>query len=88
MSDELAALRRCRGLQAPPFRYHLDAGSVQYFADSLMDPDPAFRRVSTQGPGDDGPVVPPTFFGSATGLIGIPAGDSRTMCHLVLPIPQ
>jgi len=89
MSDELATLRRCRGLQAPPIRYHIDAGSVQYFADSLMDPDPAFRRVSAQGPGDGGgPVAPPTFFGGATGLTGIPAGDTRTMFHLVLPIPE
>jgi len=89
MSDELAALRRCRGLQAPTIRYHIDAGSVQYFADSLMDPDPAFRCIFAQRPGDgSAPVAPPSFFGGATGLIGIPAGDTRTMFNLVLPLPE
>lgn len=89
MSDELAALRRYRGVQASPIRYHIDAGSVKYFADSLMDPDAAFSREAAAGPDDgDEPVVPPTFFGSATGLLGIPAGDNRTMFNLSLPLPD
>jgi acyl dehydratase len=67
----------------------VDPGSVKYFADSLMDPDPASRRPSVPGPvAGGGLVAPPTFFGGATGLIEIPAGDSRTMFQLVLPIPE
>ncbi len=53
-----------------------------------MDPDPRYRPETGYARGDCSSLVAPaTFFGSATGLRGIPAGDARTMFALELPLP-
>jgi acyl dehydratase len=88
MSEELAALRRCIGQESAPTSYVVDPGSVKYFADSIMDPDPIYRDEEyARGTKHGGIVAPPTFFGGAIGLRGIAAGDPRTMFGLVLPLP-
>ncbi|MFW6102671.1 MAG: FAS1-like dehydratase domain-containing protein [Chloroflexota bacterium] len=79
MSDELHALRRMIGSQAPPVHYAISAASLSYFADSLMDTD---RRYHGEHPS-----APPVFFGSAFDLVDMPAGDRRTMFGLSLPLP-
>lgn len=88
MSRELAALKRCIGQESAPTTYVVDPGSVKYYADSIMDPDPLYRDEEyARGTKHGGIVAPPTFFGGAIGLRGIPAGDPRTMFGLVLPLP-
>ncbi len=88
MSQELAALKRCIGQESAPTTYVVDPGSVKYYADSIMDPDPLYREEEyARGTKHGGIVAPPTFFGGAIGLRGIPAGDPRTMFDLVLPLP-
>ncbi len=79
MSDELHALRRMIGSKAPPVRYAISAASLRYFADSLMDTD---RRYDGEHP-----KTPPVFFGTAFDLMDMPAGDTRTMFGLQLPLP-
>jgi len=89
MSQELDLMRRCRGMQAAPIPYYIDSGSVRLFADSLMDPDPALRVDPSQDPSGGGRVIaPPTFFGGATGLSTIRAGDPKGMFSLPLPVPE
>lgn len=84
----LQRLKQRIGEQAAPIRYVIDEGSIRYFADSIMDPDPRYTRESKRGCDMAGPLVgPPTFFGSATGLRDMPAGDPRTMSALDLPLP-
>jgi len=89
MSTELTELKRHLGAKSPPIRYEIDEGSIQYFADSIMDPDSRYHcppsSPSCQPPGL---VAPPTFFGSATGLRGVAAGDASTMSALDLPFPR
>ena len=67
------------GAKAPPVRYAISASSLRYFADSLMDIgwryDGEYRHT------------PPVFFGTAFDLVDIPAGDTRTMFGLELPLP-
>ena len=88
MSEELGALRRCIGQESAPIMYVVDPGSVKYFADSIMDPDPLYRDDEyARGTKHGGIVAPPTFFGGAIGLRGISAGDPRTMFGLALPLP-
>jgi len=86
MTTEIARLRDQLGAESPAVRYVIDEGSVKYFADSIMDPDPRYR------PGElaNGEPLraPLTFFGSAVGLRDIAAGDSRTMSALGLPLPD
>ncbi len=84
----LEELRKLVGAEAPPVRYAIDSGSIKYFADSIMDPDPRYRVPQHAEPElATGTVAPPTFFGSAVGLRDIPAGDSRTMSAIDLPLP-
>ena len=88
MSQELAALKRCIGQESAPTTYVVDPGSVKYYADAIMDPDPLYRDEEyARGTKHGGIIAPPTFFGGAIGLRGIPAGDPRTMFSLVLPLP-
>jgi len=89
MSQELELMRRCRGMQATPMPYYIARGSVKLFADSLMDPDVSLHSdPSWDSPGSEGLKAPPTFFGGATGLSTIPAGDPRGMFSLPLPLPE
>lgn len=89
MTATLERLRDRIGQQTPPMRYVIDAGSIRYFADAIMDPDPRYRPDGTRGEGPPAPLLAPaTFFGSATGLRDVPAGDARAMSALNLPLPQ
>jgi acyl dehydratase len=85
-NPEIANLREALGAQAAPIRYEIDEGSVKYFADSIMDPDPRYRPDKTA---NEEPLrAPLTFFGSAVGLRDVAAGDSKTMSALDLPLPD
>ena len=88
MSDLLDQINEYIGTEAQPIEYHIDAGSIKLFADSIMDTDPlyydeGYARTTRHG----GIIAPRTFFGGATGLRGVSAGDSRTMSAINIPIP-
>ena len=89
MTSDMTELQNRLGAESPPIHHLIDPGSIQYFADSIMDPDPRYRIPSTtESDRPSGMVAPPTFFGSAMGLRDIPAGDPRTMSALDLPLPR
>ncbi|MBN1152882.1 MAG: MaoC family dehydratase N-terminal domain-containing protein [Dehalococcoidia bacterium] len=89
MKSIIESLRDRLGNQAPPIQYVIDEGSISYFADAIMDADPRYKTdVGSDASKYNSLVAPPTFFGSATGLRGIAAGDSRTMSALELPLPE
>ena len=80
MTEELELARARIGMESPPIGYVADPGSIRFFADSLMDPDPVYREeTAARGRGLSGVVAPPVFFGTATGLRNVTAGDRRTM---------
>jgi acyl dehydratase len=88
MSAPLDEINRYIGAEAQPIEYVIDTGSIKLFADSIMDPDPLYydeRYAKTTKHG--GIIAPRTFFGGATGLRGVKAGDSRTMSAISVPIP-
>jgi len=88
MSAPLDEINRYIGTEAPPIEYVIDTGSIKMFADSIMDPDPLYcdeRYAKTTRYG--GIIAPQTFFGGATSLRGLKAGDSRTMSAISVPIP-
>jgi len=88
MTSALVRLKDRIGQQAPPISYVIDDGSIGYFADAIMDPDPSYRRDEAPVSATPPPLTaPPGFFGGATGLRGMPAGDDRTMSALDLPLP-
>lgn len=88
MTSDIANLRQRLGAESPPIEYFIDAGSIKYFADSLMDPDPRYAPSHYGSTGSStGLTAPATFFGSALGLKDISAGDPRTMSALDLPLP-
>ena len=88
MTAELDVLRTHLGAEAPAIAYYIDAGSVGYFADAIMDPDPRYRVTQpARRESENGIVASPTFFGGALGLLDIPAGDPRTMSAIDLPLP-
>ena len=82
----IATLPEALGAQAAPIRYEIDEGSIKYFADSIMDPDPRYRP--DEAASGEPLRAPLTFFGSAVGLRDVAAGDSRTMSALDLPLPE
>ncbi len=89
MTRDIASLRDMVGCKAPPVEYLIDPGSIKYYADSLMDYDPRWIQTAPSGREDGrGLSAPATFFGSATGLRNLPAGDARTMSALDLPLPS
>ena len=89
MADHSTELLKRLKVESCPIEYVIDAGSIKYFADSLMDPDPRYRPDSTQSEGQEDAIpAPVTFFGGAVGLRGLPAGDPRTMSALDLPLPS
>ena len=86
---QIDKLRRNIGMEAPGIEYAVDAGSIKYFADSIMDPDPVYRDEQyAKGTKYGGIIAPPTFFGTATGLRNMPAGDARTMFSLPIALPD
>jgi len=88
MSVLLDEISKYVGAEAEPIDYVIDAGSIKLFADSIMDADPLYfdeeYAITTK---HGGIVAPPTFFGGATGLRHLKAGDSRTMSSISLPLP-
>ena len=88
MNTPLDEINRYMGTEAQPIEYVIDTGSIKLFADSIMDPDPQYydeRYAKTTKHG--GIIAPRTFFGGATSLRGLKAGDSRTMSAINIPIP-
>jgi len=88
MSILLDEINSYMGTEAEPIEYVIDAGSIKLFADSIMDPDPLYcdeeyAKTTRHG----GIVAPPTFFGGATSLRKLKAGDPRTMSSIYLPMP-
>ena len=88
MSTLLDEIKRLIGTEAGPIHYAIDAGAIRLFAGSIMDPDPLYHdedyaRTTRHG----GIIAPPTFFGGATSLRGIPAGDRRPLSAIPLPVP-
>ena len=88
MTALLGEINSYIGTEAESIEYVIDAGSIKLFADSIMDPDPLYcgeeyAKTTRHG----GIVAPPTFFGGATGLRDLKAGDSRTMSSIYLPAP-
>jgi len=88
MTDRISELRNRLGVESLPIEYAVDAGSIKYFADCLMDPDPRYAPGGHDSRAPDEAIqAPVTFFGSAVGLRGLSAGDPRTMSALDLPLP-
>lgn len=82
MSADITAINSYAGSESPPIRYHIDEGSIRLFSASLMDARLPHRK------GADLLVAPPTFFGGATGLVDVRAGDPQTMFARDLPLPR
>jgi len=82
MNTLITPILKLAGHESAPIRYQIDAGSMRLFSASLMDPRAEAGRTSGS------PAAPLTFFGGATGLLDIPAGDPRTMFALDLPLPR
>ncbi len=80
MGALLDEIEKYLGAEGEPIVYRIDAGAIKFFADSLMDPDPQYgdedyAKVTRHG----GAIAPPTFYGGATSLRNLKAGDPRTM---------
>jgi len=88
MSALLDEINSYIGAEAEPIGYVIDTGSIKLFADSIMDPDPLYCDEEYAKTTRHGRIVaPPTFFGGATGLRDLKAGDPRTMSSIYLPMP-
>lgn len=89
MSAMLEEIKKYIGAEAEPLEYVIDAGSIKLFADSIMDADPLYSDEDYAKTTKHGGIVAPlTFFGGATGLRSVKAGDSRTTSSISLPIPR
>jgi len=88
MSDLLEEIKRYVGTESEPIVYFIDAGAIKFFAESIMDPDPlywdeGYAKTTKHG----GIVAPPTFYGGATCLRNMKAGDPRTVVSIDVPMP-
>jgi len=88
MSEILEHLKKYIGIESEPIVYSIDRGAVKFFADSLMDPDPLYcdddyARTTKHG----GVIAPPTFYGGATSLRNVKAGDARTVSSTNIAMP-
>jgi len=88
MSTPLDEIRKYIGTEGEPVVYSIDAGAIKFFADALMDPDPLYfdedyAKTTKHG----GIIAPPTFYGGATSLRNLKAGDQRTMTSAHFPVP-
>jgi acyl dehydratase len=89
MNNQLDEINKYNGIEAEPIEYYIDAGSIKLFADSIMDPDPLyFDQEYARATAHHGIIAPPTFFGGATCLRNLKAGDPKTMSSINLPIPK
>ncbi len=88
MSELLEHLSKYIGTESEPIVYSIDKGGIKFFADSLMDPDPLYcddeyaRKTKHEGI-----IAPPTFYGGATSLRNVKAGDARTVSSINIPMP-
>jgi acyl dehydratase len=89
MTALLDEIKKYIGIEAEPIEYVIEAGAVKLFADAIMDPDPLYydEKFATTTK-HRGIIAPPTFFGGATGLRSLKAGDSRAMSSINLPMPK
>ncbi|MBN1152040.1 MAG: MaoC family dehydratase N-terminal domain-containing protein [Dehalococcoidia bacterium] len=89
MTTELELVRARIGMESPPIGYDIDAGSVRFFVDALMDSDRVYRGdAAARASGLSGVVAPAVFFGSAVGLKNVAAGDRRTMFWNNVLLPE
>ena len=88
MSALLEEIRKYVGTESEPIVYFIDAGSIKFFAESLTDPDPLYwDKDYAKTTKHRGIVAPPTFYGGATCLRNVKAGDSRTVSSVDVPVP-
>lgn len=88
MSELLEHLSKYIGTESEPIVYSIDKGAIKFFADSIMNPDPLYwdddyARTTKHG----GIIAPPTFYGGATSLRNVKAGDARTVSSTNIPMP-
>ena len=87
MSAIVDEINKYIGVESEPIEYQIDAGSIKLFADSIMDPDPLYcDEEYARKTGYGGIIAPPTFFGGATGVRHLKAGDPRTMSAIRIPV--
>lgn len=88
MSALLEKLKKYVGAESEPIVYFIDTGAIKFFAESIMDPDPLYRDESYAKTTKHGGIVaPPTFYGGATSLGNVTAGDARTVVSVDIPMP-
>ena len=86
MNDLLDELKKYVGVESEPIVYFIDAGAIKFFAESIMDPDPLYRDEDyARKTKHKGIVASPTFYGGATSLRNVKAGDARTVA---MPLPR
>jgi len=81
MSHELDEIKKYIGLEAMTVQHEIDAGSIKFFAEAVMDPDPRYRDFGREI------VAPPCFYGGATGLRNIKSDDPRAIISTNVPMP-
>ncbi len=70
------------GREAVTTQHYIDAGSIKFYAESIMDPNPVYREIS------ETMIAPPCFYGGATGLRNIRADDPRALGGISVPVPR
>ncbi len=89
MTEQLERIRAVIGMESPPIEYVIDRGGIGFFAASLMDPDPVYRDINAaHAIGLNDLASPPVFFGDATGLRNVVAGERLTMFWNDIPLPK
>ncbi|MDD5191364.1 MAG: MaoC family dehydratase N-terminal domain-containing protein [Dehalococcoidales bacterium] len=81
MSRELDAIKKYIGTEAVTTQHYIDAGSIKFYAESILDPDPRYREIS------DEMLAPPCYYGSATGVRNAAADDPRILAGISVPMP-
>ena len=88
MSELLEHLSKYIGAESEPIVYSIDKGAIKFFADSLMNPDPLYCNDDyARTTRHEGIIAPPTFYGGATSLRNVKAGDARTVSSTNIPMP-
>ena len=81
MSRELDEIKKYIGLEAVTVQHYIDAGSIKFFAEAIMDPEPRYRDFNREM------VAPPCFYGGATGLRNVKSDDPRALISTNVPMP-
>lgn len=88
MSVLLEKLKKYVGAGSEPIVYFIDRGAIKFFAESILDPDPLYWDENYAKTTKHGEIVaPPTFYGGATSLNNVTAGDSRTVLSIDISMP-